>query len=82
MIFEKGLPEIRERFMWRNFSKVLRELWEAIRENGGSYRPDLYYMRGSVWLGPGFRLVQLCYAVECAGERPRQTVFLTRTMLV
>jgi hypothetical protein len=59
MIFEKGLPDQRC-FMWR----VLRELWEATRGNGGSYRPDLYYMRGSVWLGPGFRLVQLCYAVE------------------
>ncbi len=32
--------------MWRNFSKVLHELCEATRGDGGSYRPDLHYMRG------------------------------------
>ncbi len=38
--------------MWRDFSKVLRELWEATRGDGGSYRPDLYYMHGP---GPKWR---------------------------
>jgi len=31
--------------MWRDFSKALRELLE-IPGYGGSYRPDLHYMRG------------------------------------
>ncbi len=32
--------------MWRDFSKVLRELWGATKSPAGSYRPDLHYMRG------------------------------------
>jgi hypothetical protein len=35
-----------ERFMWRDFSKALRELWRISGEGAGSYRPDLHYMRG------------------------------------
>jgi hypothetical protein len=36
-----------ERFMWRDFSKALRELRRTFfGEGGGSYRPDLHYMRG------------------------------------
>ena len=32
--------------MWRDFSKVLRELWRASGEPCSGYRPDLHYMRG------------------------------------
>ena len=32
--------------MWRDFSKALRELMEIPDAGGGSYRPDLHYMRG------------------------------------
>jgi hypothetical protein len=32
--------------MWRGFSKVLRELLVFTGHSGGSYRPDLHYMRG------------------------------------
>ncbi len=33
--------------MWRDFSKALRELWRISGDpTGGSYRPDLHYMRG------------------------------------
>jgi hypothetical protein len=32
--------------MWRDFFNVLHEMWEATRGAGGSYRPDLHYMRG------------------------------------
>jgi hypothetical protein len=36
----------RERAMWRDFSKTLRELWRASGEPCSAYRPDLHYMRG------------------------------------
>ncbi len=32
--------------MWRDFSKVPRELWTATKSPGASYRPDPHYMRG------------------------------------
>ncbi len=32
--------------MWRDFSNAFREVWQASAGTGGSYRPDLYYMRG------------------------------------
>lgn len=32
--------------MWRNFTKAFRELSRNFGETGGSYRPDLHYMRG------------------------------------
>jgi hypothetical protein len=32
--------------MWMNFTKAVRELRRTIGEGCGSYRPDLYYMRG------------------------------------
>ena len=32
--------------MWRHFTKALRELQRSLAESGGSYRPDLHYMRG------------------------------------
>jgi len=32
--------------MWHDFSKILRELWRVPGVDGGSYRPDLHYMRG------------------------------------
>jgi hypothetical protein len=32
--------------MWREFSRALRALWQMPGESGGSYRPDLHYMRG------------------------------------
>jgi hypothetical protein len=32
--------------MLRDFSRVLRELLRVSGENGGTYRPDLHYMRG------------------------------------
>jgi hypothetical protein len=38
-----------ERFMWHDFTKVLRGLRRTLGESGesgGSYRPDLHYMRG------------------------------------
>lgn len=38
--------EAREPFMWRDLFNILRELWEATKSDGGSYRPDLHYMRG------------------------------------
>lgn len=37
--------------MWRDFSKVLRELLQ-VSTPGGAYRPDLHYMRGP---GPKWR---------------------------
>jgi hypothetical protein len=43
---------MRERFMWRDFSKTLRELWQMSGAGYGSYRPDLHYMRGP---GPKWR---------------------------
>ncbi len=32
--------------MWRDLSKALRELLQISGHSGGSYRPDLHYMRG------------------------------------
>ncbi len=32
--------------MWRDLSKAVRELWQLSSPDGGSYRPDLHYMRG------------------------------------
>jgi hypothetical protein len=32
--------------MWRDFSRVVRELCRIDGEGSGSYRPDLHYMRG------------------------------------
>jgi len=32
--------------MWRDFTNALRELRRSLGEAGGSYRPDLHYMRG------------------------------------
>ncbi len=35
--------------MWHDFTKVLRQLRRTLgesSESGGSYRPDLHYMRG------------------------------------
>ena len=37
---------VRERVMWREFAKVLREVWRLSAPDGGTYRPDLHYMRG------------------------------------
>ncbi len=37
---------IEESFMWRDLCNVLHEMWEATNGAGGSYRPDLHYMRG------------------------------------
>jgi hypothetical protein len=38
--------------MWRDFTKVLREVWRLSAPDGGAYRPDLHYMRGP---GPKWR---------------------------
>jgi hypothetical protein len=32
--------------MWRSFTKAFRELQRSVAEGGGTYRPDLHYMRG------------------------------------
>ena len=32
--------------MWRDLSKALRDLRRTLGEAGGTYRPDLHYMRG------------------------------------
>jgi len=32
--------------MWRNLTKAVRDLQRTFGENGGTYRPDLHYMRG------------------------------------
>ena len=32
--------------MWRKFAKAVRELQRSFGEGGGTYRPDLHYMRG------------------------------------
>jgi hypothetical protein len=42
----------RERFMWRNLTKAVRELQRSLAEGGTGYRPDLHYMRGP---GPKWR---------------------------
>ena len=38
--------------MWRDLSKILREIWRLSAPDGGAYRPDLHYMRGP---GPKWR---------------------------
>ncbi len=38
--------------MWRDFSKALREIWEASGGGASSYRPERHYMRGP---GPKWR---------------------------
>ena len=38
--------------MWHNLAKALRGLRRSLGENGGTYRPDLHYMRGP---GPKWR---------------------------
>jgi hypothetical protein len=38
--------------MWHNLAKALRGLRRSLGESGGSYRPDLHYMRGP---GPKWR---------------------------
>ena len=38
--------------MWRDFGKVLREVWRLSAPDAGAYRPDLHYMRGP---GPKWR---------------------------
>ena len=32
--------------MWRDFTRTLREVWQASGEAGGIYRPEKHYMRG------------------------------------
>jgi hypothetical protein len=32
--------------MWRRFAKAVHELQRTFAEGGGTYRPDLHYMRG------------------------------------
>jgi hypothetical protein len=32
--------------MWRELSKIFREVWELSAPSAGSYRPDRHYMRG------------------------------------
>jgi len=32
--------------MWHDFAKALREIRRNLAEGGGTYRPDLHYMRG------------------------------------
>ncbi len=32
--------------MLRDFTKALREVWRLSVPGGGTYRPDLHYMRG------------------------------------
>lgn len=32
--------------MWRELANAFREAWQASQPHGGSYRPDLHYMRG------------------------------------
>jgi hypothetical protein len=36
----------RERSMWRNLTKTIRDLQRSMAAVGGAYRPDLHYMRG------------------------------------
>jgi hypothetical protein len=48
-LFDKARQE---RFMLRDFSKTLRELWRISNPGAGAYRPDLHYMRGP---GPKWR---------------------------
>jgi hypothetical protein len=44
---QKGLiARAREQFMWRKFAKAVHELQRTFAEGGGTYRPDLHYMRG------------------------------------
>jgi hypothetical protein len=38
--------DLKERAMWREFSKAVREVWHASGEPTSAYRPDLHYMRG------------------------------------
>ena len=38
--------------MLRDFSKAVREVWNMSTPGGGTYRPDLHYMRGP---GPKWR---------------------------
>jgi hypothetical protein len=45
-------PGVQELCMWRDFTKVLREVWRLSAPDGGAYRPDLHYMRGP---GPKWR---------------------------
>jgi hypothetical protein len=43
----RSFKTLRERFMWRDFAKALRELRLNFGDGfGGAYRPDLHYMRG------------------------------------
>jgi hypothetical protein len=32
--------------MWRKLAKAVHELQRSFAEGGGTYRPDLHYMRG------------------------------------
>lgn len=47
--------------MWRSLLKEIRELWAATKGAGGSYRPDLHYMRGP---GPKWRAVYATVSVK------------------
>jgi len=77
--------------MWQTFSNAFRGLLEASEPAGGSYRPDLHYMRGP---GPkwharhaGFVGMELTPALNACSRTPKaprcpncaQTMPLTRT---
>ncbi len=54
--------------MWLNFFNALRELWKATKGAGGSYRPDLHYMRDP---GPKWRANNaLSFAVVPVRSKP------------
>jgi hypothetical protein len=51
--------------MWRDFTKVLREVWRLSAPDGGAYRPDLHYMRGP---GPKWRAKRAGAEVSATGS--------------
>ena len=58
--------------MLRDFANALRELRRVFGEAGGSYRPDLHYMRGPgpKWHAKYGNLVAAKVAAKASAERP------------
>ncbi len=54
--------------MRRDFFNVLHEMWEATKGAGGSYRPDLHYMRGP---GPKWRAAYATVPIKPFRADPR-----------
>jgi hypothetical protein len=62
--------------MWRDFTRTLRDLWQASGESGGTYRPERHYMRGPgpKWHAKYGHLYPKTQPVSAASRPPLQNL--------